>query len=88
MKDFQFITNSSPEYIENLYQDFVKNPDTVDPEFKKFLKDLILPLHRAGTVLTVQLLPPTAQPSSKEQKKQLLKLSTALTGKKNWAHIG
>jgi 2-oxoglutarate dehydrogenase E1 component len=38
MKDFQFITNSSPAYIENLYQDFVKNPDTVDPEFKKFFE--------------------------------------------------
>src|ERR1035438_2602907 len=38
MKDFQFITNSSPAYIENLYQDFVKNPDTVDPELKKFFE--------------------------------------------------
>src|SRR5579862_8498209 len=38
MKDFQYITNSSPAYIENLYQDFVKNPDTVDPEFRKFFE--------------------------------------------------
>src|ERR1700760_692095 len=38
MKDFSFITNSHPSYIEGLYQDFVKNPDTVDPEFKKFFE--------------------------------------------------
>src|SRR5215207_9737550 len=27
MKDFSYITNSHPAYIENLYADFVKNPD-------------------------------------------------------------
>lgn len=38
MKDFQYITNSSPAYIEGLYQEFVKNPSSVDPEFKKFFE--------------------------------------------------
>jgi 2-oxoglutarate dehydrogenase E1 component len=38
MKDFSFITNSHPSYIEGLYQDFVKNPDAVDPEFRKFFE--------------------------------------------------
>src|ERR1700749_4016708 len=38
MKDFSFITNSHPSYIEGLYQDFVKNPKTVDPEFRKFFE--------------------------------------------------
>ena len=38
MKDFQFVTNSSPAFIENLYQDFTKNPESVDPEFKKFFE--------------------------------------------------
>ncbi|MBS1668422.1 MAG: 2-oxoglutarate dehydrogenase E1 component [Bacteroidetes bacterium] len=38
MKDFQFITNSSPAYIESLYQDFRNNPDLVDPEYKKFFE--------------------------------------------------
>jgi 2-oxoglutarate dehydrogenase E1 component len=38
MKDFQYITNSSPGYIESLYQDFVKDPASVDPEFKKFFE--------------------------------------------------
>jgi 2-oxoglutarate dehydrogenase E1 component len=38
MKDFTYITNSSPEFIENLYQDFKKNPDSVDPELRKFFE--------------------------------------------------
>jgi 2-oxoglutarate dehydrogenase E1 component len=38
MKDVQYITNSSPAFIEGLYQDFVRDPQSVDPEFKKFFE--------------------------------------------------
>lgn len=38
MKDFSYITSSSPAFIENLYQEFVKSPDSVDPEFRKFFE--------------------------------------------------
>src|ERR1700709_552250 len=38
MKDYSFITNSHPAYIEGLYQDFVKDPDAVDPELRKFFE--------------------------------------------------
>ena len=38
MKDFSYITHSHPGYIENLYQDFVQNPESVDPEFRKFFE--------------------------------------------------
>ncbi|HVZ95944.1 MAG TPA: thiamine pyrophosphate-dependent enzyme, partial [Chitinophagaceae bacterium] len=38
MKDFSFITNSHPEYIENLYRDFQHDPASVDPEMKKFFE--------------------------------------------------
>ena len=38
MKDFSYITNSHPAFIESLYQDFVKNPESVDPELKKFFE--------------------------------------------------
>ncbi|HPN59400.1 MAG TPA: 2-oxoglutarate dehydrogenase E1 component, partial [Chitinophagaceae bacterium] len=30
--------NSHPEYIENLYRDFLKDPSSVDPEIKKFFE--------------------------------------------------
>ena len=38
MKDFQYITNAHPAYIENLYNDFVKSPESVDPEMRKFFE--------------------------------------------------
>ncbi len=38
MKDFSFITNSHPAYIESLYQEFIKDPTTVDPDLKKFFE--------------------------------------------------
>src|ERR1700730_6531533 len=38
MKDFSYITSSSPAFIENLYQDFIKDPSSVDPELQKFFE--------------------------------------------------
>ncbi len=38
MKDFSYITNSHPAYIENLYADFVKNPDSVNADLRKFFE--------------------------------------------------
>ena len=38
MKDFSYITNSSPAFIENLYREFVKDPESIDPEMKKFFE--------------------------------------------------
>src|SRR5687767_14158617 len=36
MKDFSYITNSHPSFVENLYREYVNNPQSVDPELKKF----------------------------------------------------
>ncbi len=38
MKDFSYITHSHPAYIENLYKEFAANPESVDPEFRKFFE--------------------------------------------------
>ncbi|MDB5230330.1 MAG: 2-oxoglutarate dehydrogenase [Chitinophagaceae bacterium] len=38
MKDFSYITNSHPQYIESLYHDFLKDPQSIDPEMKKFFE--------------------------------------------------
>lgn len=38
MKDFSYITHSHPAYIENLYKDYVQNPESVDPEYRKFFE--------------------------------------------------
>lgn len=38
MKDFSYITNSHPAFIENLYQEFLKDPNSTDPDLKKFFE--------------------------------------------------
>lgn len=38
MKDFSYITNSSPAFIENMYHEFVADPENVDQEFRKFFE--------------------------------------------------
>lgn len=38
MKDFQYITSQHPAFIESLYKEYLKDPDVVDPEFKKFFE--------------------------------------------------
>ena len=38
MKDFSYITNSHPAFIESLYQDYISDPNSVDPELKKFFE--------------------------------------------------
>jgi 2-oxoglutarate dehydrogenase E1 component len=36
MKDFQYITNSHPAFIEGLYKDYVNNPESIDNDLRKF----------------------------------------------------
>jgi 2-oxoglutarate dehydrogenase E1 component len=38
MDKYSYLSNASPEYIENLYLDFKANPDSVDADFKKFFE--------------------------------------------------
>ena len=55
MKDYSFITNSHPAYIEGLYQDFVKNPDAVDPEFRKFFEGFDFAVNQGKSALSNSL---------------------------------
>lgn len=36
MKNFSYLSNSHPEYIENLYETYRSNPESVDTEYRKF----------------------------------------------------
>ncbi len=38
MKDFSYITSSHPAYIENLYSDFLKDPESVDIDLRRFFE--------------------------------------------------
>jgi len=53
MKDFSYITSSHPAYIESLYQEFVQNPESVDPDLKKFFEGFDFAVSNAsGTVVS------------------------------------
>lgn len=49
MKDFSYITNSSPAYIESLYRDFLKDAHSVDPELQKFFEGFDFAVNNAAT---------------------------------------
>lgn len=53
MKDFQYITNAHPAYIEQLYRDFVNDPNAVDQEFRKFFEGFDFAVsHQAQSPIT------------------------------------
>src|SRR6185369_8527869 len=61
MKDFSYITSASPAFIESMYQDFVKDPKNVDPEFRKFfegfdfaISNIKLPANGNGAAVTAR----------------------------------
>ncbi|MBL7771874.1 MAG: 2-oxoglutarate dehydrogenase E1 component [Chitinophagaceae bacterium] len=49
MKDFSFITNAHPSFIDQLYQDFINNPETVDAEYQKFFQGFDYALEKGNT---------------------------------------
>ncbi len=51
MKDFSYITNSHPSYIESLYSEFVKDPNSIDPELKKFFEGFDFAVANGTTVV-------------------------------------
>ncbi len=54
MKDFSYITHSHPAYIESLYNDFIQNPESVDPEYRKFFEgfDFAISNNQNGQTVT------------------------------------
>lgn len=49
MKDFSFITNSHPSYIENLYTDFLQDPSSVDVDMRMFFEGFDYATEKVGT---------------------------------------
>lgn len=85
MKDFSYITNSSPAAIEALYQDFVKDPASVDPEYRKFFEGFDFAVGQVNT--NGQAIPATAAlPSDLDIKKEISAYRLIL-GYRNKGHL-
>lgn len=98
MKDFSYITGSSPEFIENLYRDFVKDPGSVDPELRKFFEGFDFAVANAAiptngkakqeTAAVVEAVhkPAAVQAESADLLKEL-QVYRLITGYRNKAHL-
>jgi len=65
MKDFSYITNAHPSFIEHQYQDFVKDPATVDTELRKFFEGFDFAImHGKSSINGEQPAPAIASPVS------------------------
>ena len=62
MKDFQYITNATPNHIEGLYQDFLSNPNSIDQELRKFFEGFDFAVSTGATHTSSAV--PSAQGSS------------------------
>ncbi len=48
MKDFSYVTGPSSAYIESIYSEFIKDPASVDPEWKKFFEGFDFAYNQLG----------------------------------------
>lgn len=67
MKDFSYVMNSHPAYIESMYNDYVKDSTAIDPEWKKFFEGFDFAISKPngnGSVATVTI---DKSPVSNEQ---------------------
>ncbi|TAH04324.1 MAG: 2-oxoglutarate dehydrogenase E1 component, partial [Sphingobacteriales bacterium] len=86
MKDFSFITNSHPSYIEGLYREFATDPNTVDPDIRKFFEGFDFAVNNGLQATTgAQSTPhPQASPSNLAKELGVYRL---ILGYRNKGHL-
>ena len=84
MKDFSYITNSHPAFIEGLYQDFLSNPESVDPDLRKFFEGFDFAV--AGNYSASQATVDGASAASVDWMKEI-KVYRLILGYRNKGHL-
>ena len=94
MKDFSYITNSHPAFIENLYNDYVKDPNSVEPELKKFFEGFDFAMSFSpkngngnGTATAAVAEKAAAQPALSDDWKREIKVYRLILGYRNKGHL-
>ena len=49
MEDFSYVMASDPAYIDSLYSNFIKDPEAVEPEWRKFFEGFDFAIGKPGT---------------------------------------
>ena len=93
MKDFSYITSADPSYIENLYDQFIKDPESVDHDLRRFFEgfDFALGNSRNGKSengSTVVAAPASETPSSVDTDwMQEIRAYRMILGYRNKGHL-
>jgi 2-oxoglutarate dehydrogenase E1 component len=85
MKDFTYITNSHPAFIEGLYQQFLTDPASVDPDIIKFFEGFDFALQN-GTAAPVQSASPSLSNVSSDWANEI-KVYRLILGYRNKGHL-
>ena len=86
MKDFQYITNSHPAYIENLYNDFAKDPATVNADMRKFFEGFDFAVSN-GINNNVNSIPPLAGETQFVDWMSEIRVYRIILGYRNKGHL-
>jgi 2-oxoglutarate dehydrogenase E1 component len=88
MKDFSYITNSHPAFIEQLYQDFVQNPAAIDPDLRKFFEGFDFAVsHVSASGNLVQAAPAAVPASGAIDWMREIKVYRMILGYRNKGHL-
>ncbi len=85
MKDFTYITNSHPAFIEGLYQQFLTDPASVDPDIIKFFEGFDFAMQN-GTVAPTQGAATTVSNVSADWANEI-KVYRLILGYRNKGHL-
>ena len=85
MKDFTYITNSHPTFIEGLYQQFLTDPASVDPDIIKFFEGFDFALQN-GTAAPGQSAPSSVSSLSSDWANEI-KVYRLILGYRNKGHL-
>jgi 2-oxoglutarate dehydrogenase E1 component len=85
MKDFTYITNSHPAFIEGLYQQFLTDPASVDPDIIKFFEGFDFALQN-GTAAPAQSAPSSVSNVSADWANEI-KVYRLILGYRNKGHL-
>ena len=85
MKDFTYITNSHPAFIEGLYQQFLTDPASVDPDIIKFFEGFDFAMQN-GTVAPAQGAASTVSNVSADWANEI-KVYRLILGYRNKGHL-
>ena len=88
MKDFSYITNSHPSFIEGMYQQFLNDASSVDPDLRKFFEGFDFAMQN-GSITSVATSSASANPiaTSNADWANEIKVYRLILGYRNKGHL-